>query len=72
MARPRSAYALSISSFFIAYLINQLINRIVSWVQIHLFFMLICLEDVYYFWMQRWMKNVNNFQIAKVQPQGVA
>ena len=48
MARPRSAYVLSISSFFIAYLINQLINRIVSWVQIHLFFMLICLEDVYY------------------------
>ena len=25
-----------------------------------------------YFWMIRWMKNLNNFQIAKVQPQGVA
>ena len=26
----------------------------------------------YYFWMTTWMKNVNSFQIAKVQPQGVA
>ena len=26
----------------------------------------------YYFWMIRWMKKANNFQIAKVQPQGVA
>ena len=26
----------------------------------------------YYFWMITWMKKVNNFQIAKVQPQGVA
>ena len=26
----------------------------------------------YYFWMITWMKNVNNFQAAKVQPQGVA
>ena len=26
----------------------------------------------YYFLMITWMKNVNNFQIAKVQPQGVA
>ena len=25
----------------------------------------------YYFWKIMWMKNVNNFQIAKVQPQGV-
>ena len=24
------------------------------------------------FWMKTWMKNVNNFQKAKVQPQGVA
>ena len=23
------------------------------------------------FWMIMWMKKVNNFQIAKVQPQGV-
>ena len=26
----------------------------------------------YYFWMITWMENVNNFQIAKIQPQGVA
>ena len=26
----------------------------------------------YYCWMITWMKNVNKFQIAKVQPQGVA
>ena len=26
----------------------------------------------YCFWMITWMKNVNNFQIAKVQPRGVA
>ena len=26
----------------------------------------------YFIWMITWMKNVNNFQIAKVQPQGVA
>ena len=25
-----------------------------------------------YFWIITWMKNVNNFQKAKVQPQGVA
>ena len=24
------------------------------------------------FWMKMWMKNMNNFQKAKVQPQGVA
>ena len=26
----------------------------------------------YYFWMITWMKNVNNFRIAKVQPQPLA
>ena len=26
----------------------------------------------YYFWMIMWMKNLNNYQITKVQPQGVA
>ena len=26
----------------------------------------------YYFWMITWMKNVNNFQIAKAQTHGVA
>ena len=26
----------------------------------------------HYFWIITWMRNVNNFQIAKVQPQSVA
>ena len=26
----------------------------------------------YYFWMITWMKKANDFQIAKVQPHGVA
>ena len=26
----------------------------------------------YYFWMITWMKNVDTFQIAKLQPRGVA
>ena len=34
--------------------------------------LLIFLNMVYYFWMITLMKNVNNFQIAKVHPQGVA
>ena len=25
----------------------------------------------YYFWIITWMKNVNNCQISKIQPQGV-
>ena len=38
---------------------------------IHIF-LLIFQNMPYVFWMITWMKNVNNFQIAKVQPQGVA
>ena len=34
--------------------------------------LLIFLNMAYYFWMITLMKNVNNFQIAKVHPQGVA
>ena len=35
--------------------------------------LLLTFKDMsYYFWMITLMKNVNNFQIAKVQPQGVA
>ena len=26
----------------------------------------------YYFWMIKWIKNVNNFQISKVKHQGAA
>ena len=34
--------------------------------------LLIFKNMTYYFWMRMWMKKVNNFQIAKVQPQAVA
>ena len=32
-----------------------------------------CFEssESYYFWMITWMKNINNFQMANFQPQGV-
>ena len=34
--------------------------------------LLILLEYVHIFWMITWMKNVNNIQIAQVQPLAVA
>ena len=34
--------------------------------------LLIFQNTSYYFWMIMWMKDLNNFQIAKVQPLGVA
>ena len=34
--------------------------------------LLIFQKITYYFWMIMWMKNVNNFQVAKVEPEGVA
>ena len=35
--------------------------------------LLLIFKDMsYYFWMTSWIKNVNNPQIAKVEPQGVA
>ena len=34
--------------------------------------LLLIFQNIYhYFWMITWIKNVNNFQIAKVQSQGV-
>ena len=37
------------------------------------FFVLLVFKNIfYYFWMITWIKNVNNFQIAKVQPRSVA
>ena len=30
--------------------------------------LLVFLKISYYFWMITWMKNVNNFHIAKIQP----
>ena len=35
-------------------------------------FLLIFQNMSYYFWIITWIKNVSNFQTAKVQSQGVA
>ena len=37
----------------------------------HLHFHYDC-QMSYYFWMITWIKNMNNSQVAKVEPQGVA
>ena len=42
------------------------------WVETHMFFRLFLEYMFSYLWMIIWMKNVNNFQIAKVEPQGAA
>ena len=57
-------YLCDLFSIFI--MINNLMNTdtLVS--------LLIFCNMSYYFWMRMWMENVNNFQIAKVKPQGVA
>ena len=34
--------------------------------------LLLIFQNMSYFWTMKWMKNVNNFQLVKVQPQGVA
>ena len=56
--------------FFILIFIFIMINRMnTGTIVIFLFFKNM---SYYYFPMITWMKNVNNFQIAKVQYQGVA
>ena len=59
--------------FFISSLILVVINHITSFKQT--FFVNILeyfnLNIFYYFWMITWMKKSNNFQIVKVQPQGL-
>ena len=52
---------------FIFILIFIMINCVMSWIQTHLFFCLFFLNMSYYFWMKTCMKNVNNFQMARVQ-----
>ena len=72
MSRPRSVCVVSMWSFFHFHLhfhygwSCNLINTDT------LVFLLIFKNIPYYFWMMTWMKNVNNFQTAKVQPQSVA
>ena len=48
-----------------------MINRIISWVQVDLLFAYF-LEYTQLFLVDNVMKNVNNFQIAKVKPKCVA
>ena len=60
LSRFRSFY---LDSIFI------MINRVISWIQTHLFPYVFIRG---YFWIITLMKNVNNFQIAKIQSQGVA
>ena len=57
--------------FFISSLIFIVINHINSFKQTCLFFVHF-LEYLLLSWMVTWMKKMNNFQIAKVQPQGAA
>ena len=65
MFRSRSIYISYLCDlYFIFILIFIMVNRIILWIQTHLLF---CL-----FLMAILMKNVSNFQITKVQPQGVA
>ena len=71
MSRPRSIYLFMsylCDLFFIFTFIFIMIHRIISWIQTHLFFCLFFRICPNYFVMITWMKNLNNFQIAKVQP----
>ena len=53
--------------FFTSNLIFSTINHITSVKQTHFF-----KNIFFYFWMIPWIKKTKNFQITKVQPQGVA
>ena len=55
--------------FFIFSLNFIVINYITSFKQKYLFLCTFLWFFWYYFWMITWMKRVNNFKIAKVQPQ---
>ena len=57
--------------FFIFIFIFIMVNRVIPWIQTHLLFFLF-LEYILLFLDDNVMKNVNNFQMAEVQPQGVA
>ena len=70
MPRPRSIYVLSMRFIFhfqSHFRHNQSYNFIKTDTLVFVLFKII----FYYFWMKTWMKRANNFQIAKLQPQGV-
>ena len=59
--------------FFIFSLIFIVVNQMTSFKSLRLtllFFYI--LQKIYYFWMITQIRKANNYQIAKVQPQGVA
>ena len=58
---------------FDLYLIFIFILIMVNCMSAHTLVLLLIFQNMScHFWMITWMKTVNNFQIAKVQPQGVA
>ena len=67
---------MSRSRLFMSYLCDLFLIFIFIFIMINrmnrdiLVLLLIFWNMSYYFWMITWMKNVNNFQIAKVQPYG--
>ena len=58
------SYLLELFLIFIIIIINRMNTGT-------LVLLLIFQNISYYFWMIMWMKDLNNFQIAKVQPVGV-
>ena len=59
--------------FFLFSLILIVINHITSFKQMYLFFVhFFRTSPINYFWRITSMKKVDNFQIAKVQPHGIA
>ena len=72
MSCYRSIMSYLCDLFFIFTLIIIMINNITSLKQTQLFFAISFRIPYISFWMITWMKNMNNLQRAKVQPQGVA
>ena len=54
------------------YIFIFILIMMIVWIKTLLFFCLYFQNMFYYFWMITWLNNLNNFQIGKVQPQGVA
>ena len=72
MSSPRSIYVASMSPVFHFQPHFPCSHHINSFKQTYLLFIKFLKYLLYYFWMKTWMKKVNNFLLAKVQPKGVA
>ena len=67
MSRPRTIYVVSARSiFYFHFNYNQ------NPIKTSPCFLYVFKNMPYQFWMVTWMKKANDFQITKVQPQGVA